>query len=118
MGRVLVALGLLVLGAGTGLATVAVHTWWWGLALGLGAAAATLVALPAGWWARLAFAAGFAVMVGWLVPQRPEGDYAIGQDTPGYLVIGAALVVLVAGVATLPGPRSRRVRHETPERAS
>lgn len=105
--RFLVAAGLLVTGAVTGLAAVAVHERAWGLPLALVATAAALVALPAGWWSRLSFALGWTGLVGWLTVPRPEGDYAISQDAAGYTLVGAALVVLVVGLATLPRPGAR-----------
>ena len=102
--RLAAALGLALAGAATGIATVALHQIGWGLALGLAASAVTMLALPGGWWSRLAFAVGWDVVVGWLTVPRPEGDYVISQDLPGYAVLGAALVLLVVGVATLPRP--------------
>ena len=105
--RWLAALGLLLAGAVTGVATVAVHDLAWGLPLALAATAAAVVALPPGWWARLAFVAGWDGVVVWLTFPRPEGDYLISQDLPGYAVLVAALVLLVAGVGTLPRPRQR-----------
>jgi hypothetical protein len=110
--RFLLATVLLLVGAVTGLAAVALHERWWGLLLALVATAATLTALPPGWWSRLAFALGWTGLVGWLVNPRPEGDYAISQDGPGYTLLGVALVVLLVGLATLPRPaaRPRRAR--------
>jgi len=105
--RVLAAVGLLLAGAVTGVATVALHDLGWGLALALAATAAAVVALPAGWWARLAFVAGWDLMIGWLAFPRPEGDYVISQDAQGYAVLGAGLVLIVVGIATLPRPASR-----------
>ena len=103
--RVLAAVGLLLAGAVTGVATVALHTIGWGLALGLVATGAAVAALPPGWWARLAFVVGWDLVVGWLTFPRPEGDYVISQDVPGYTVLGAALVLVIVGIATLPRPR-------------
>ena len=105
--RVLAAVGLLLAGAATGVATVALHQLSWGLPLALAATAAAVVALPPGWWSRLAFVAGWDAMVGWLTLPRSEGDYLISQDVPGYTVLGAALVLLVVGIATLPRPARR-----------
>lgn len=104
--RVLAAAGLLLAGAATGVATVALHDLWWGLLLSLAATAAAVVALRPGWWSRLAFVAGWDGMVGWLTLPRAEGDYVISQDVQGYTVLGAALVLLVVGIATLPRPGS------------
>ncbi|ABL80674.1 MULTISPECIES: hypothetical protein [unclassified Nocardioides] len=106
--RWLAALGLLVAGAVTGVAVVALHPIGWGLALGLVATGAVVAALPAGWWSRLAFVVGWDLLVGWLTFPRPEGDYVISQDLPGYTVLGAALVLIVVGIATLPRPRGCR----------
>lgn len=104
--RVLAALGLCLVGAGTGVATVALHDLWWGLLLALAATAAAVTALRPGWWSRLAFVVGWDAMVGWLTLPRAEGDYLISQDAQGYIVLGAGLVLLVVGVATLPRPQS------------
>jgi len=110
--RPLLAVALLLLGVGTGLAAVALHELWWGLLLTVAATAATLFALPPGWWSRLPFALGWAGLVGWVVSPRPEGDYAIRQDLSGYALIGLAVVALVFGIVTLPRPGGgdRRVR--------
>ena len=108
------AVGLLAVGAGTALATVAVHELSWGLPLALAATAAALIALPAGRWARLPFALGWTGFVGWVVTPRPEGDFAISSDWRGYTVVGVALLLLVIGIATLPRP-ARRTR-TTPAR--
>lgn len=105
--RILAAIGLLLAGAVTGIATVAVHELSWGLVLALAATGAAVAALPPGWWSRLAFVAGWDAMVGWLTFPRPEGDYLISQDLPGYTVLGAALVLLIVGIATLPRPGSK-----------
>lgn len=104
--RLLAAAGLLVAGVATGVATVAVHELVWGFALAAVATVVTVVALPAGS-RRLAFVVGWDATVGWLTVPRPEGDYLISQDWQGYAVLGLGLAVLVAGVATLPGPARR-----------
>jgi hypothetical protein len=103
--RLLAAVGLLLLGAGTGIATVAVHEMPRGLALAVAATAVTAYAVPPGWSTRLAFVAGWVVTVGWLTLPRPEGDYLVSQDWQGYLVLGLGLVLIVVGLATLPRPR-------------
>lgn len=103
--RFVAALGLLLLGAGTGVATVALHDLPWWLLLATAATAVTTYALPPGWWSRLAFVVGWVMTVGWLALPRPEGDYLISQDWQGYAVLGLGLVLLIVGVATLPRPR-------------
>lgn len=100
--RIAAALGLLVAGAVTGVATVAVHELWWGLLLSQAAVLASVAALPAGWWSRLAFVAGYDVMVGWLAVPRSEGDYLLSQDLQGYAVLAIGVALLVGALATLP----------------
>jgi hypothetical protein len=102
--RLLAAVGLVVGGAGTALATAALHERWWGLLLGAAATVLALLALPAGWWSRLAFALGWTGMLVLLSSPRPEGDFAVSRDVPGYLLLVLGLTVLLAGLMTLPGP--------------
>jgi peptidoglycan/LPS O-acetylase OafA/YrhL len=104
--RRLAAPALLAVGAATGLATAVLHERWWGLLLGAAATALALRALPAGWWTRLAFSLGWCAMLLVLSSPRPEGDYAVGRDVPGYLLLGLGLAVLVIGLVTLPAPAS------------
>jgi hypothetical protein len=103
--RILVAALLLVGGAVTALATVALHTYWWGFLLGAVATLAAMVAVGAGWSTRLAFGLGWVGFVAWVAPERAEGDFAIGSDPAGYGVLALALAVLIFSVATLPRPR-------------
>lgn len=103
--RVLTALGLVVVGAVTGIATVALHDLVWGIGLGLAATTATAVALPPGWSTRLPFAVGWVVLVVWLTLPRSEGDYLISQDWQGYTVLGVAVVLMIVAIGTLPRPR-------------
>ena len=108
-GKAAVAAVLLALGSGTAVAAVAVHEiGGWGLPLALLATGLTLVSLPAGWWLRLPFAAAWGCTVGWLATPRREGDYLVSADWRGYTILGAALLVLVLGIATLPRPGSAR----------
>lgn len=100
--RVLLLPVLLLLGAVTGIASVAVHQWWWGLLLGVVAPTLVAVALPAGWWSRLPFALGWVAMVGYLTAPRPEGDFVIPDGTGGYVLLIAAVALLVSGLVTLP----------------
>ncbi|GAB2445716.1 hypothetical protein GCM10027062_28220 [Nocardioides hungaricus] len=105
--RLLAAAGLLLAGAVTGVATVALHQLWWGLALATVAVVAAVVALPAGWWSRLAFVVGLDLVVGWLTMPRAEGDYLISRDVQGYAVLILGLVLLVGALGTLPRPSAR-----------
>jgi hypothetical protein len=103
--KVLVAALLLVAGAATALATVALHTYPWGFVLGAVATLSALVAVGPGWWTRLAFGLGWVGFVAWVTPTRAEGDFAISADPAGYGLIAFALVVFIYSVATLPRPR-------------
>ena len=105
--RPLAAAGLLLAGAATGVATVALHELAWGFALAVVATVVAVAALPPGWWSRLAFVAGWDLVVGWLSFPRAEGDYVISQDWPGYAVLGLGLVLLVVAIGTLPRPGDR-----------
>jgi len=103
--KVLVAALLLVAGAATALATVALHTYAWGFALGAVATLAALVAVGPGWSSRLAFGLGWVGFIAWVTPTRAEGDFAISSNLAGYGLLALALVVLVYSLATLPRPR-------------
>jgi hypothetical protein len=103
--RILAAAGLLVVGAVTGVAAVALHDLVWGFVLAAAATVVTVLALPGGW-LRLGFVLGWVAVVGWLTVPRAEGDYLISQDWQGYALLGIGVAVLVAGVATLPRPRA------------
>jgi hypothetical protein len=103
--KVLVAALLLVGGAVTALATVALHEFGWGFLLGAAATLAALVAVGAGWSTRLAFGVGWVGFIAWVTPTRAEGDFAISSDPAGYGLLVLALVVLLYSVVTLPHPR-------------
>ena len=108
----LVALALLAAGVVVGVASVLVHHSWWGLPLLVAATATTAYALPPGWSTRLPFVAGWALAVARLMSPRAEGDYLVGADVAGYLLLGWGLALVVTGFATLPAPR-----RATPHRA-
>ena len=103
--RFLVAALLLVCGAATALATVALHTYGWGFLLGAVATLAAMVAVGAGWSTRFAFGVGWVGFIAWVTPTRAEGDFAISSDLAGYGLLALALAVLVYSVVTLPRPR-------------
>ena len=86
---------------------MAVHQQWWGLLLGTAATVATLVALGPGWTTRFPFGLGWTVFLVWVVPPRPEGDYAVSNDAAGLFLLGLAVAVLLYSVATLPRPGRR-----------
>jgi hypothetical protein len=91
---------LLLAGAATALATIALHTRWWWLVYAMLTTVVVLVALPPRWWTRVAFAVGWLLMVGYAVLGRPEGDWAIASDLSGYVVLIAALVFTLAATLT------------------
>lgn len=99
--RLLAYLVALLLGLAAGVAAIAVHRTLPGLVLGTGAALVALWALRQ-WLAR----AGAAFAAGWLAPLviglvgRGEGDYLVASDPRGYLLIGAGLTVLLAGIVS------------------
>ena len=107
--RVLVALGLIVVGFAGGVAAALVQAWWWGLVLGLLAAAAACLALPAGGW-RFAFTLGWFAALGYVVLPRAEGDYLIAATASGYTLLGGSFLVFLFALTTLPSPGSRRRR--------
>ncbi|WP_109509329.1 hypothetical protein [Nocardioides speluncae] len=94
---------LLFVGAATALATVALHARWWWLVYAMLTTGVVLAVLPARWWARVAFAVGWLLMVGYAVLGRPEGDWAIASDLSGYVVLVAALVFTLAAALTSAG---------------
>ncbi len=103
-----VAAGLLALmGAVTGIAAVGVHQRWWSLVLVVAAVASVMLALPRGWWARLPYALGFAVVLGFAMTPRGEGDYLIPANGKGYTLLAVGLVLLLAAVASLPRSGAR-----------
>lgn len=106
--RLAAAAGLLLAGCATGTSLVVLHDRTWALAVGLVAGLLAVAALPPGWWSRLAFGAGWVLVVGFATAGRPEGDSVLASDVPSYAVLGSALLVAVVVVATLPGPARRR----------
>ncbi|CAA9385512.1 MAG: hypothetical protein AVDCRST_MAG60-1191 [uncultured Nocardioides sp.] len=107
LGRVLVSLAVLVVGACAAIAATLVHERWWGLTLGLGAVALSAYALPPGG-RRFAFVLGWFGAITYAVLPRTEGDYLIASSGAGYALLGGSFAVFLTALATLPGPRSRR----------
>lgn len=96
-GRAAAALALLLAGVVSGIATLALHTRDWGLPLAAAAGVTAVLALPPGWWSRLALAVGWSLPVGLAVAGRPEGDHVLSEAPSGYAVL--VLVVVLLGVA-------------------
>lgn len=116
--RPLLHVGAFLLGALVALASVAVHRetisgFPAGLVLALAASLSTGWALRRlGSLHRLAasYALGWVVLLGFVVAGRPEGDYAIAGDFYGYSLMGASVVMVVAGITALPANRAERDR--------
>ena len=100
----------LCVGVVSGAATVLVHTSWWSMALGLAAALTTVLWLRGA--AQVGFALGWAVVVGRASAPRPEGDYLVSADPPGWTFLACSLVLVVGAlVAAARGPgRARDLR--------
>ena len=107
--RVLWHAGAFVLGAAVALACVAVHrTAVLHLPLGLVLALAATFSVP---WAMVewpaprglatSYAAGWVVLLGFVVVGRREVDYAIAGDLDGYALLVAGFVLVVVGVSSL-----------------
>lgn len=100
--RTLLALGLLLVGALVGVATVAVHAWWWGTGLAVVASLGAVLALPPGWSTRVAFTVGWAVPLGLGLTARAEGDYLVAATAQGYTIIALGLILIVLSLGTVP----------------
>lgn len=98
---------VLLLGIVCGLATALVHRDWWGMALGVAAAATVSVALPATWWGRPAFAAGWVLAILVVLLPPPGGGFVVVADLLGYGLLGGSLLLLLVCVLT---SRPGRVR--------
>lgn len=99
--RVPLAVLWLLAGLAVSTCTVLLHDYVWGLALGVVTTAAAMVALPPGWWSRLAFAVGWVTVLWRGTTQRPEGDYLVSSDASGYALLVAGIVVLAGGFVGL-----------------
>jgi uncharacterized membrane protein len=96
-------------GAATGLAAVTVHR----SAFPLGLLLALVTTFAVAW--RLlrssrprtagSFVLGWLVVLGVVLAGRPEGDYAIAADLPGYALLAAGLVLVVVGLVAVAGGR-------------
>lgn len=81
------------------------HQHWLLLLLGAVACVATATALPRGWWARPPFGIGVAVPVGLGATPRPEGDYLVGSDAHGYVLLALTLALVVGALVSSVRPR-------------
>lgn len=106
--RIAGSVGLLVVGAVSGLASVVAGGRWWGVGLAALAAAAVLAALPRTRWAWCSFAAGWAAMLLLVLDGRPEGDFAVASNGKGYGILLLGFLVALAGVVALAGGLDRR----------
>ena len=102
---VLVHLAALVAGAVVGLAAVLVHRE--AFPLGLVLAVAASFALPLRLLpsrhprAAAAYAGGWLALLGLVVAGRPEGDFAIANDVPGWSLLLAGLLMVAVGLVSL-----------------
>ncbi|MGA9746113.1 MAG: hypothetical protein WBQ50_01530 [Nocardioides sp.] len=101
-------LGVLLLGATIALGAAAVHRVSavglpLGLVLAVGASVATAWHLRGSDRPRLAssFCLGWVAVLGLAVRGRPEGDFVVAGDVPGYVVMGTGFVLVAFGVASL-----------------
>lgn len=115
--RGLSALACLVAGAAVAVCAVALHDHLWGLLLGSVTTIACLVALPGGWWARLPFALGWAVVLWFATFERPEGDYLVSADVDGYVLLAFGMGVVVGGFVGL-APRRAAAEDSGPPGSS
>lgn len=99
--RVPLAVLCLLGGLAVSTCTVLLHGYPWGLVLGVATTAAVMVALPPGWWSRLAFAIGWVTVLWRATTQRPEGDYLVSSNPSGYALLVAGMVVLGGGFVGL-----------------
>jgi hypothetical protein len=95
-----------LLGALASLAVVLQGAGWWGLLLAYAAVLSTTFAIPPGWSSRLPFGLAYVGVLVVALQPRPEGDFLVSADTPGYAVLALGFVVVLLTVATLPRPRA------------
>ncbi|MFN8194379.1 MAG: hypothetical protein U0R80_08865 [Nocardioidaceae bacterium] len=105
--RLLVCLGVLLLGLVTGLAAVLVHDRWWGLLVAVAGTLAGLRLVQRGL-LRFCYVAGWVLVV--VLASVPRPDYLVSADLEGYLLLALAPVLVVVALVTSPPPR-RASRH-------
>lgn len=107
IGRLALLLGGLGLGVVSGGAAVVLHQAWGWLVLAAAAAGAVMTWLRPGA-ARMGFAAGWTVAVLRGALPKPEGDYLVPANGPGWTLLAGSLALVLAALVTL-RPRGRRV---------
>lgn len=102
--RPLLGLVAAVVGAVTGIASVALHdaSWAW-FVLTVAAPAAAVTALPKGW-LSLGFALGWLAVVLVAIGGTSAGSYAISADLRGYAFLAGAMALMVGAIVSLPTP--------------
>jgi hypothetical protein len=102
-------LACLLLGAAVALGALAAHRSLapLGLLVAVGSSLAVAVWLRGSRAPRTAasYVAGWLVVLAVVVAGRPEGDYLLAADLPGYALLGSALLLAVVGLVSLAGGR-------------
>jgi len=98
-------LAALVAGAVVGLAAVLVHRETFPLGLVLAVAASFALPIRLLWSRRprtaATYAAGWLAVLGLVVAGRPEGDFAIAADVPGWSFLVAGFLMVAVGLVSL-----------------
>ena len=100
--------GALLLGGVVALSTVAVHRLD-ALGLPIGLVLGVLATVAAAWHLRrsdtprttASFCLGWVAVLGGALAGRPEGDFALTSDLPGYTLMGVGFLLVAFGVTSL-----------------
>lgn len=98
LGRTLEVFGSSAAGLFTGVCAVALHDTWWGLAVGVFGSVALMFVVGPGRTGRLPAAVCWLLALFFALRGRPEGDFAIGANLRGQLLLGLGLVVLAFAI--------------------
>jgi hypothetical protein len=110
-GHLLRHLGSLLLGGAVGLGSLLVHRE--AAPLGLLLVLATSFAVAGRLlWSRFpatagTYAAGWLAVLATAVAGRPEGDFAVASDVPGWTLLGSGFVMLAVALVAFVGRRRR-----------